>query len=216
MNWLFWKNDKQNALAYTMSQLTGQLLAINANIAEVSERSADSLQQQQELNGQLAKLMRMQYKSGHETQVKLEQLQQEVTKMQQWQTKYDSETENGDTLRRQQEHLLTVLFCQLDELDTARSGLNDKENISWQSLLSQWAQKIVASLAQIGIYELDIMGKTFEPQIAEGVGTIPRMPGTDANIPYEVAEIVSRGFVNSEGYLLRKARVITYMEVSKP
>ena len=50
-------------------------------------------------------------------------------------------------------------------------------------------------------------------QVAEGVGVIPREPGTDAVVPYEVAEVVKRGFVNSEGQVLRKAEVITYREV---
>jgi len=150
----------------------------------------------------LAKLTRLQYKSGQETQVKLEQLNQGLANVQQWQTEYDAK----------REYLLDILLCQLDEIDRAGAGLDDRENNPWQPLLQQWSQRMIAAVAELSLYEIDILGKTFEPQVAECVGAVIRVQETDTPVSYEVAEVVRRGFVNSEGRLLRKAQVITYEE----
>lgn len=212
MSWLFWKKDRQRELDDTLNQIVFQLVEIKADIARTSERTEEDLQQGEEFGGQLVKLTRLQYKSGQETQVKLEQLSQGLAEVQEWQAEYGIKAENVSALSRQREYLLDVLLCQLDEIDIACAGIKDKENNTWQPLLNQWAQRIVAALAEMGIYETDIIGKTFDPQLAEGVGVTPRAPGTDAAVPYEVAEVVKRGFMNSEGRVLRKAEVITYRE----
>ncbi|WP_425058477.1 hypothetical protein SCACP_31300 [Sporomusa carbonis] len=214
MSWLFWKKDRHREFEHAVGLLASQQQEIKDAINEISKRTAENLQQQDEFSGQLAKLTRLQYKSGQEVQAKLEQLAQGLKAVRQWQAEYDAKTDSFITVSRQREYLLDVLLCQLDEIDMACAGLNDKENNAWQPLLHQWAQRIVAALAELGIYEVDIIGKTFDPQVAIGVGVMPRAPGTAANIPYEVAEVVKRGFVDSEGRLLRKAQVITYQEVT--
>lgn len=213
MSWLFWKQDRQRELNDTVNQLVSQLVEMKTDIAQINERTAEGLQQWDEFSGQLAKLTRLQYKSGQETQVKLEQLSQGLAEVHEWQAEYGIKAESLNTLARQREYLLNVLLCQLDEIDMASAGIKDKENNTWQPLLNQWSERIIAALAEMAIYEVDVIGKTFDPQVAEGVGGIPRAPETDAAVPYEVAEVVKRGFVSSEGKVLRKAEVITFREV---
>lgn len=213
MSLLFWKKDRQRERDNTVNQIVSQLADIKADIAKINERTEAGLQQWDEFGRQLAKLTRLQYKSGQEIQVKLGELCQGLAEVQKWQAQYDIKAERLNTLARQQEYLLNMLLCQLDEIDMASAGIKDKENSTWQPLLNQWSQRIIAMLAEMNIYEVDVIGKTFDPQVAEGVGVIPREPGTDAVVPYEVAEVVKRGFVNSEGQVLRKAEVITYREV---
>ena len=212
MSWLFWKRDRESEIDNAVSQLGSQLAEIKENIAKINERTANGLEQWEEFSGQLTKLTRIQYKGGQETHGKLEQLAQGIEKMQQWQ---NAEKESVHTLTRQREYLLDVLVCQLDEIDAAYAGLENREDHAWQSLLQQWAQRIIAAMAEVGIYEVDVVGKTFEPQVAEGVGVVPRTPGTIGDVPYEVVQVIKRGLMNGEGNLLRKAQVITYQEVEK-
>jgi len=44
------------------------------------------------------------------------------------------------------------------------------------------------------------------------MGTISRILSKQIDIPYEVASVVKRGFIDRDGVLLRKAQVITYKE----
>jgi len=201
MNWLFWKKDRHDDLA-----------AMKEEIAKIREAAVEGLPRWDELNGQLTKIMRLQYKAGQETQVKLEQLSNGMTKVQEWQSEYGVKTERLHALTQQREYLLEVLLLQLDEIDMACAGINDKEDNTWQPLFTQWAQRIITALSEMGIYEVDLVGKTFDPQIAEGVDSMPRMPGMKNSVPYEVAEVVKRGFVTIDGQVLRKAEVITFQE----
>jgi len=41
---------------------------------------------------------------------------------------------------------------------------------------------------------------------------MPNEESTRIPLPYEVAEVVKRGFIDNDGRLLRKAQVITYEE----
>lgn len=135
---------------------------------------------------------------------------QALAEVRQWQAEYRVKSEELNSLHGQREHLLNMLLCQLDEMDRACAGLKNKGNNAWQLLLQQWRQRIITALAEMGIREVDVLGKTFEPQVAECVGVVPGMPASA--VPYEVAEVVKRGFANSEGIILRKAQVITYGE----
>lgn len=90
-------------------------------------------------------------------------------------------------------------------------------------LLEQWAGQIVIALARAGIHETEHLGRSFDPEWAESIGTAAPVPreaiavsgdGQDRSyVPYEVVEVVRRGFVGNDGRLLRKARVITVREV---
>jgi len=213
MNWLFWKNDRHNELIDEIKRLAEQIAQVKDEVGEIGEGTAMSLQQLEELGGQLTKLTRVQYKSGQEIHANLEQLREGLAQAQQWQAEYGVKAEEVNILTQEKKYLLDILLRQLDEMDAVSAGLKDGDNAEWRLLLDQWRQRMITALADMGIYELDIIGKSFDPQVAEGVGLVPRRPDNGGSVPYEVAEIVRRGFTDREGRLLRKAQVITYQEV---
>lgn len=207
MGLLFWQRNRQSELDVAVSRIFDQLKELKGDVAEIA---AGSLKQREEVAGQLAKLARLQYKTGQDTQVKLEQLTQALAEVRQWQAEYRVKSEELNSLHGQREYLLNTLLCQLDDMDRACAGCKDKENNAWLLLLQQWQQRIISVLTEMGICEVDVLGKTFDPQVAECVGVVPGIPASA--VPYEVAEVVRRGFANSEGIILRKAQVITYGE----
>lgn len=216
MNWLFGKNDKLDGLTKTVTQLAVQLAQIKETMANVSEKNTETILQQTECTAQLAKLTRIQYKSGQETQDKLNQLCQEMSSLRQQHTEHMVITDQLPIVTQQRDHLLNSLLCQLDDIDTACSGFKDNPDSAWQPLLELWSARVITTLAEIGIHELHITGTTFQPQTAEAVGTVARPTDTPAAVPYEIAEVIKRGFTAPDGTLLRQAQVITYKEEEYP
>ncbi|SDE81824.1 nucleotide exchange factor GrpE [Sporomusa acidovorans] len=212
MNWFFWKRNNCKEADTRIEQLDENLQQIKDMILAVGNTVNDCLLQQEESGKQLTRLTRLQYKSGQETQSKLEQVAQGLLAAQQWQDKCGELEAQASVWNRQRQYALDVLITQLDDLDSACAGFKGAESNDWQPLFAGWAHRIVTALAEMGIYEIEVIGKVFDPQIAEGLGTVLRPPAVEAAIPYEVAEVVKRGFINSEGQLLRKAQVITYLE----
>ncbi len=212
MSWFFWQRTNGKEIDTRMDQLEERMQQINEITLDVSNKVAEILQQQAELGAQLTKLMRLQYKTGQETRGKLEELAHGLLTVQQWQAASGDMEERAEVLSRQSQGMIDVLVAQLDDLDSVCAGLNRAGNDAWLPLFEGWLQRIVTALAEIGIYEVNVIGKTFDPQMAVGVGVTARLPGVEAAIPYEVAEIVKRGFINGEGKLLRKTEVITYQE----
>lgn len=210
MGLFFWQRERRSELDGAVSRIVDQLKELRDDVAGIA---AGILEQREEVAGQLAKLARLQYKTGQDMQTKLEQLTQGLAEVRQWQAEYGAKSEELNSLLRQREYLLNMLLCQLDEMDGACAGLKGEEDHAWQLLLQQWRQRIITALAELGICEVEVLGKTFEPQVAECVGVVPKTPATA--VPYEVAEVVKRGFANSEGIILRKAQVITYGEASR-
>lgn len=215
MNWFFWKKDKQDQSMIIMEQLSNQLLETKDQIRQLSDTTIVNSHQLEGLGDQLTKQTRIQYKSGQEIQSKLENITQNLVQAQQWQTECTTMEKELNGLHNHQELLLQVLLNQLDELDTAYTGFNGDVHTEWQPLFKQWIVRIISALAEIGIYEIDMIGQSFNPQMAEGLGVIPRPSDTEATIPYEIVQILKRGFIDHEGRLLRKAQVITYQEEIK-
>lgn len=104
------------------------------------------------------------------------------------------------------------LLSQLDDVDVACDGMEEGTSDEWLPLLQQWSKKIIMTLSELDIKEIDVVGKTFEPRSADSIGTIPRSGLNSMDIPYEVASVVKRGFIDKDGVLIRKAQVITYKE----
>jgi len=212
MNWSFWRKDPQHQILAEIKQLSSEIVIMKNDLIQVGTAAAAGLQQLEDFGGQLTKQTRIQYKSSQEIHTKLEYFSQSLVNLQSLQTECNTKESEVKSLIKQQDSLLNVLLQQLDELDTVFAGLNEDSMTEWRPLLTQWIQRIIASLAETGIYEMDLIGQSFDPQLAEGVGIISREPGVISNIPYEIVEIIKRGFANSEGILLRKAHVITYKE----
>lgn len=213
MSLFFWRKDSRDTiLDNRLNQLEEKVQQIKEITIQVNQTLTENSQWQEDCNRQLTKLTRLQYKSSQETQGKLEQVVEKLLTGQQWQEKYEDSEKYSETLMREHQSVLNLLLGQLDDFDRICAGFAGAEKDAWQPFFTEWVQKIINALAEMGIYEIDVLGKVFDPRIAEGVGTL--FPSLEATTPalYEVAEIVKRGFINREGKLLRKAQVITYKE----
>ena len=199
-----------------------ELLApLNQHLALLNQQLTSSLEQNAELSEQIRKLGRLQYKSGQEVQGKFEGLNTRLEVMQQWQEANTSDKSRLDTLNKQIGQVSGLLLTWLDDLDLLATSLREQEQEGWLKVLETWTQQVLQALQINGIGEMRLVGTSFNPTLAESIGTVARQPvrtetweeePVRAFLPYEVAEVVKRGFVYENGALLRKAQVITYQE----
>lgn len=201
MNWNFWTRPKKHAVDDLIKQLNEQL---------------------NQIGDQVNKFARIQYKMGQELQSKMERLNTGLEALEQRQTTYDRDLKNLNILKYQVEYLTEVLINRLDDIDLLYARLKGESQETWQKLLEQWAFQLLEALGQIGICELNLTGSSFDPRLAESIGTVNRNtvfteslePGDGrAAVPYQIVEVVKRGFIYNDGRLLRKAQVITLQEV---
>ena len=201
MNWNFWTRPKKPAVDDLIKQLNEQL---------------------NQIGEQVNKLARLQYKTGQELQSKMERLNTGLEAVEQRQITYDRDLKNLNILKNQVEYLTEVLINRLDDIDLLYAQLKGEGQETWQKLLEQWAFQLLEALGQIGICELNLTGSSFNSRLAESIGTVNRNTvftesletgdGTAA-VPYQIVEVVKRGFIYNDGRLLRKAQVITLQEV---
>lgn len=217
MRWLLGNNNERQKNAQAIRELTAEVQKYQEQIAQISSVLEERANREKELHEQLNKLTRIQYKAGQETQLKWEHLLQGLDSIQKWQDEFAGRTQNIAFLTRQNEQLLNALVLHLDEIDLTYAGVRSGGE-AWSDLLRQWADRIVIALNEAGVYEIDVLGKPFNPHLAEGMGVIDRdgadLAGdsADADISYEVAEVTKRGFMDASGRILRKAQVLTYKE----
>lgn len=194
---------------------------------EALQRLEEAMRGQHELNQtiqeQLGKLARLQYRSGQETSAQLEKLGEQIRK--------DAERTAAEAeIRREQAARENVMqrmsdkaIAWLDDLDAVIGRLHGEELAAWSKLLRMWSGQITDMLALADIHELQVLGSAFDPGRCEAVATRPReLSGSapagfgeksaEAIIPYQVVEVVRRGFATGNGTLLRKAQVITLEE----
>jgi molecular chaperone GrpE (heat shock protein) len=205
MNWNFWTQLRKPAVDDLLKQLNEQLS-----------------EQLNQIGDQVNKLARIQYKTGQELQSKMERLNTGLEALEQRQTLYDRDLKNLNILKNQVEYLTEVLINRLDDIDLLYVRLKGEGQETWQKLLEQWAFQLLEALEQIGICELNLTGSSFDPRLAESIGTVnSNTVFTDslehgngrAAVPYQIVEVVKRGFIYNDGRLLRKAQVITLQEV---
>jgi len=217
MIWKLWSSKKNKTLA----QIQELLIPITQQLTLLNQQVTSSLEQNAEMSDQLRKLGRLQYKSGQEVQGKLEGLSTRLDDVRQWQTAYTIHRSRLDTLERQFDQVIEILLVWLDDLDLLAISLREQGQEGWLKLLETWTLQILQALKVKGIEEMQLVGTSFNPTLAESIGTVARQPVTTApveeeivrvSLPYEVAEVVKRGFLDQDGTLLRKAQVITYQE----
>ena len=217
MKWEFWTNKKNKTLA----EVQEVLVPINQQLTLLNQQVTGSSEQIMEISEQVRKLGRLQYKSGQDVQGKLEGLSSGLNGVQQWQVAYTVDKSHLDTLEQQIGQVREILLAWLDDLDLLASSLREQGQKEWLSLLRTWNHQVLRALQINGISEMQLVGTSFNPMVAESIGTITRESVKTAKaeeengrvfLPYEVAEVVKRGFVYQDGTLLRKAQVITYQE----
>lgn len=218
MIWRLWKGKKNQTLAHMqdlMSPINQQLTTLNQQVNDISHQNT-------EMGEQLRKLGRLQYKSGQEVQGKLEGFNTRLDEVQRWQDAYTIDKSQLDSLEQQIGQVCEILLVWLDDLDLLATSLREQGQEGWLKLLGTWTHQVLQALQINGIGEMQLVGTSFNPTLAESIGSVARQPDkiatveeetTCVSLPYEVAEVVKRGFVYQDGTLLRKAQVITYQEV---
>lgn len=164
-----------------------------------------------EFGEQLSKLTRLQYKTGQDIQLKIDRIGDSLESV-----KQDSVNSQKDQL------VIEALVGWLDDLDYAANSLgNQEEQKAWRQLMERWTQQLLITLASLGVREVDVLGRSYEPRLSESVQTVlwKEWSGTSGFFspdrvpaPYEVVSIISRGFWLSDNTLFRKAKVITLRE----
>lgn len=217
MTWKPWSSKKNK----TLEQMQELLTPINQNLTLLSQQVNSSSEQITEVGEQLRKLGRLQYKSSQEVQGKLGGLDTRLEAMQQGQDAYAIDKSQLEALEQQIGHVSEILLVWLDDLDLLSISLRDQGQEGWQKLLETWTSQVLQALKIHGLVEMHLLGTSFDPKIAEAIGTMPRQhakvktmeeDSSLVSLQYEISEVVKRGFVNNEGTLLRKAQVMTYEE----
>jgi molecular chaperone GrpE (heat shock protein) len=164
---------------------------------------------------------RLQYKTANDIIGKIKKLDYSIKEKWDFQTKYEFELKQKENLVGNIQLLVQVLLKMLDDIDIAcdKEINNDEDN--WYRLHKMWEIQIMETFDNIGIKEIEVLGTTFDPLLSEAIDTmtleeIRSSDGIflqkDKYLPFEVVKVVRRGFMLSDGSLLRKAKVITIKE----
>lgn len=220
MFWKLWMKEK-SYVQTSLEQLREQLSQVIDLLNHFSEEMKGNSEQVTGIAAQVSKVARLQYKTGQDLLGKLERLNAGVDDLQRRQDVYDVNEASYKTLELQINFLVEVFIHLLDDIDLVSSRLQGEGQEVWRHLLNQWARQILMALKETGIRELDILGHSFNPQLAEAIGAVDCDLADDGAsggenvrplVPYEVVEVVKRGFAFNDGRLLRKAQVITRKE----
>lgn len=231
MIWKLWTNKKieivdqiqelVRPINQHLTHLNQQVKLINQQVTPLNQQVTGSLEQITELSDQIRKLGRLQYKSGQDVQGKLEGLSSGLDAVQQWQHAQTIDKSYLANLEQQIGQVCELLLVWLDDLDLLATSIRNQKQEGWLKLLRTWTIQVLQALQIHGISEMQLVGTSFDPALAESIGTVVRQSirtddlkeETDNSFkPYEIAEVVKRGFIYQDGSLLRKAHVITYQE----
>ncbi len=195
MNWKFWSKKEQDATVEKQQEQTEQLIeeagAVRSDINKLTE--------------QITKLKRIQVKSSKLTEEKLDKFESLFTAL-------NEQNERIASYEKQQNQMIQSMIRLLDELDHAASGIKES-NDRWFQLLNQWSASVVKNLEEMGVYQLDVLGKTFNPAVAESVQAVEKDTlNISPVVPYQVVDVINRGFKYENERLLRKAKVVTVKE----
>lgn len=159
----------------------------------------------------MQKWSRFQYKSVQETQSQLDELEQTLESVSQWQAAQDVKSSRIADLEERLDGTSLALIHWLDDIDHLCMKLPVKEKDGWLEMLQQWTDQLLTALASLDIHELDVLHRSFDPKLAESIGTVPEGPvESDLNkVPFKVVSVINRGYVQGQNMILRKAQVIT-------
>lgn len=205
-----WKWRKREETAARLKELHQSVLQSERSLSDHMKAQTQAIEEQaQAFNEQIGKLTRLQYKSAQDIQSRLERLNERADAAAARQETLEALQARLDKRERATAAMAESMMAWLDDLDSVCAGLRGEEQQAWQTLLRGWTARLIASLAAAGIRELPVLGAAFDPGLCEAVATRPRR---ESEVPYQIVEVVRRGFVDANGALLRKARVITVEE----
>ena len=208
MNWKFWKQQKplENDRLDRISDGLKQLLTAT------NEQPFERLEMQIKENAELInRLSRLQYKMGQELINKVTPIYENLGDV----TEFCQKGQAGTELAIRENSNRMLVSTLIDSIDTIDGVMqNTRENIpdEWRAFLKTIQISELEGLARVGIRELELLGSSFNPIFAESVEVraIDQLAGQNkAMRPYEVIEVLRRGFIDGEGRVIRKAQVIT-------
>ncbi|HHW37145.1 MAG TPA: nucleotide exchange factor GrpE [Bacillales bacterium] len=201
----FWKGNRESS---------PELEAIQ----QLKEQNSIFEEQYKVLTEQVTKLSRLQYKTSKDTQEKMGQLHESVnTLIEKQENDTDDKVQRIYQMEVKMNEMIHSLIRWLDDLDILYTRLAGEEQEAWSKILNGWSKDILVRLEGLGIHELQVLGTSFDPIVAEAMATIPKKEaamkykGFSALelTSYQIVEVLQRGFRWEDGSLLRKAQVIT-------
>ncbi|MDG5789390.1 nucleotide exchange factor GrpE [Evansella sp. AB-P1] len=151
----------------------------------------------EELEQQLQKATRLQYKTGKSLDDKLGKVYSSIQEQQQ--------TNKAQNIDRVVENLIN----QIDDMDIVLGNL--QEDHQWGELVKKWIDSTISALHELGIQDPIKIGDLFDPRLAEAIDTVPISDSGQIR-PLAIAIIYKRTFINEKGELIRKGQVATVKE----
>ncbi len=181
-------------------------------VLQVWNSKFDEINENMESSGeQIQKLLRLQYKSHQESLKEFDQIKENINTAMDYNEKYIAISREKDNLIKEKEFLIGNYIKWLDDVDLVYDSLNIEEQNGWVKLLQSWQKQIIGALVNVGVYETQVLDKSFNPTTSESMGTRDK-EANKVYLPYQVVAVLERGFASEEGILLRKAKVITIKE----
>ncbi|WP_019413483.1 nucleotide exchange factor GrpE [Paenisporosarcina sp. TG20] len=193
MSWKIWRLKEKNPVDVQIEYIRKDVSSLDEKIEATNE--------------QIKRLTRLQFKSAKTMEEEFEKIKSSLHA----QKEQDNLISQLDEYANKQQHLIEHLIRLLDEMDHISSGLNDGQE-SWRQLLEEWSRNLVGSLNEVGIHELNVLGEGFDPKLSEAMKSVEidsLDQATMGTVPYQVVEVLKRGFVDDKNNLIRKAQVVT-------
>lgn len=208
MNWKFWEqqkpleDDRLNSISDGLKQL----------LAATNGQPFEQLEMQIKENAEMInRLSRLQYKMGQELINKVTPIYENLGEVTEFCQKGQAVTELA--IRENSNRMLvSTLIDSIDTIDGVMQNTCGNIPDEWRTFLKTIQISELDGLARVGIRELELLGSSFNPIFAEAVEVraIDQLTGQNkAMRPYEVIEVLRRGFIDGEGKVVRKAQVIT-------
>ncbi len=207
MGWKIWGQRKKLEKGESLELLS----SIEENLHKLDDKLQEVDKQLDNNEDLIQKSIRLQYKSYQEFLNKLDQTNERIDKTINYSKKYIEVKQDKDNLIEEKNYLLGKNIQWLDDIDLICDKIRGQDLEFWIQLLKNWQNQILESLETLNIYEIDILGKSFNYEVAESVSTKEKEDNKEY-LPYEVVDVLQRGFIFKDGTLLRKAKVITIEE----
>ncbi|KXG76313.1 nucleotide exchange factor GrpE [Thermotalea metallivorans] len=221
MDWKFWFQRKKTAVEEKIEELQMQIAEIDKKndgvrdcldkILEGTRRVDENLWEHGEA---ISKLSRLQYKTTQELQRKLDLLDETVRGMEERQRQQEEALHRQRIWEAQRKNVTDFCIRWVDDMDALCAKISENSQDSWYQLLRNWQEQLLLCLETMGIKEIPVLGTSFHPHLCEALDRVAA-DGDKAYVPYEVVDVIRRGFVFYDGTILRKAQVITIKEEEK-
>ncbi|MED3648601.1 nucleotide exchange factor GrpE [Halalkalibacterium halodurans] len=183
MKFMFWKKEE--------SLLIQELREAREQFSSMEEKLSD-------MDKQIQKATRLQYKTGKNIEGKLGDIGSLL----------DARKETGTVPLS--DAAIEKLIRQVDDMDLVHAGL--AEDTQWAELLIKWKDSLLSLLAEAGVRDSVRPGDMFDPALAEAVEAVEL---AEPHRPFEVFRVYKRTFTNSSGEVIRKGQVATVKEERK-